>query len=37
MERYNFKKIEKKWQDYWIKNKSFKSKIDHNLKKILLP
>ena len=33
MERYNFKKVEKKWQDYWIKNKSFKSKIDHNLKK----
>ena len=33
MERYNFKKIEKKWQDFWIKNKSFKTKIDHNLKK----
>ncbi len=33
MERYNFKKIEKKWQDFWIKNKSFETKIDHNLKK----
>ena len=33
MERYNFKKIEKKWQDFWIKNKSFKSDIDRNLKK----
>ena len=33
MERYNFKKIEKKWQDFWIKNKSFKSKIDNKLKK----
>ena len=28
MERYNFKKVEKKWQDHWIKNKSFKSKLD---------
>ncbi len=33
MERYNFKKTEKKWQDYWEKNKSFKSKIDNNKKK----
>ena len=33
MERYNFKKIEKKWQDYWSKNKSFKSNINKNLKK----
>ncbi len=33
MDRYNFRKIEKKWQDFWIKNKSFKSKINHNLKK----
>ena len=36
MERYNFKKIEKKWQDFWIKNKTFKSQINPNLKKILL-
>ena len=33
MERYNFKKIEKKWQDYWDKKKSFKSNINRNLKK----
>jgi leucyl-tRNA synthetase len=33
MERYNFKKIEKKWQDYWDKKKSFKSNINKNLKK----
>ena len=33
MERYNFKKVEKKWQDYWIKNKSFKSEINQNKKK----
>ena len=33
MERYNFKKIEKKWQNFWIKNKSFKTKIDPSLKK----
>ncbi|MBD1160995.1 leucine--tRNA ligase [Pelagibacterales bacterium SAG-MED15] len=28
MERYNFKQIEKKWQSFWEKNKSFKSHID---------
>ena len=33
MERYNFKKIEKKWQDFWEKNKSFKSKIDKKKEK----
>ena len=33
MERYNFKKIEKKWQDFWEKNKSFKSKIDKTKEK----
>ncbi len=33
MERYNFKKVEKKWQDFWIKNKSFKSQINLKLKK----
>ncbi len=33
MERYNFKKIEKKWQDFWGKNKSFKSKIDKKKEK----
>jgi len=33
MERYNYKKTEKKWQDYWHKNKSFKCKIDNKKKK----
>jgi len=33
MERYNFKKTEKKWQDYWEKNKSFKCEINKNKKK----
>ena len=33
MDRYNFKKIEKKWQNFWTKNKSFKSKIDKKKKK----
>ena len=28
MERYNFKVIESKWQEYWIKNKSFETKVD---------
>jgi len=32
MERYNYKKTEKKWQDYWHKNKSFKCEIDNNKK-----
>ena len=33
MNRYNFKEIETKWQSYWDKNNSFKSKIDKNKKK----
>ena len=33
MERYNFKLIESKWQEYWIKNNSFKTKLDKNKKK----
>ncbi len=33
MERYNFKKIESKWQKFWEKNKSFKSEIDKKKKK----
>ena len=28
MERYNFKLIENKWQEYWAKNKTYSSKID---------
>ncbi len=33
MENYNFKVIEKKWQTFWEKNKSFKSKLDKSKKK----
>ena len=33
MERYNIKNIEKKWQDYWSKNKTNVAKIDKNKKK----
>ena len=33
MDRYNFKVIESKWQKFWEKNKTFKSKLDKNKKK----
>jgi len=33
MEKYNFKTIEKYWQEYWDKNKSFKTKLDYDKKK----
>jgi len=33
VERYNFKVIEKKWQDKWEKNKNFSTTIDKNKKK----
>ncbi len=33
MERYNFKIVEKKWQDHWENNKTFSTKIDKNKKK----
>jgi leucyl-tRNA synthetase len=33
VERYNFKSVEKFWQDYWGENKSFKVEVDHNKKK----
>ncbi len=33
MNRYNFKEVEKKWQDYWEKNNSFKTNIQKNKKK----
>ncbi len=33
MERYNFKIIENKWQDFWDRKKIFKTKIDKNKKK----
>ena len=33
MERYNFKEVEHKWQDFWDKKKSFATKLDPNKKK----
>ena len=33
MERYNFKTVEEKWQNYWQKNKSFKTELNNNKKK----
>ena len=33
MSRYNFKKVENLWQNHWLKNKSFISKVDTNKKK----
>jgi len=33
VERYNFKTVEKKWQEFWKKNNSFKAKIDKDKKK----
>ncbi len=33
MDRYNFKKIEEKWQNFWEKNKSFKSVIKKDKEK----
>ena len=33
MERYNFKTVEKKWQQYWENNKTFSTKLDKSKKK----
>ena len=33
MDRYNFKKIELKWQKFWEDNKTFKTEIKENKKK----
>ena len=33
MERYNYKVIESKWQEFWEKQKSFSVKVDKNKKK----
>ena len=33
MERYNFKKVEEKWQKFWLDNNTFSTKIDKNKKK----
>ena len=36
MERYNFKEIENKWQNFWQKNKNFKTEINKNKKNIIV-
>ena len=33
MERYNFKSVESKWQNFWEKNNTFKTEVDRNKKK----
>ena len=33
MERYNFKIVEKKWQEFWYQNQTFKSEIKKDKKK----
>jgi len=33
MERYNFKTVEKKWQNFWDNNKTFVAQLDKNNKK----
>ena len=33
MDRYNFKTTEKKWQSFWLKNKSFKAEVIKDKKK----
>ena len=33
MDRYNFKKIEEKWRNFWEQNKTFKTKINKDKKK----
>ena len=33
MSRYNFKIVEDKWQNFWDKNSSFKTKVNKNKKK----
>ena len=33
MNKINVEEIDKKWQDFWIKNKSFKAEVNSSLKK----
>ena len=33
MNRYNFKKVESKWQNFWNENNFFRSEINKNKKK----
>ena len=36
MEQYDFEKIETKWQEFWLKNKSFKVEEDPSKEKFYL-
>ena len=36
MERYNFKNIESKWQNFWEENKSFKTTRDNKKKNFIV-
>jgi len=33
---YKFNEIEKKWQEYWEKNKTFKVEVDHSKPKFFI-
>tara|TARA_Y100000748_G_C15407160_1_gene453910 strand:- start:394 stop:549 length:156 start_codon:yes stop_codon:yes gene_type:complete len=35
VERYNFKTVEEKWQNFWDKNKSFKTELDKKKKNFI--
>jgi leucyl-tRNA synthetase len=35
MERYNFKTVEKKWQNFWDNNKTFVAQLDKNKKNFI--
>ena len=35
MERYNFKKVEEKWQKFWLDNNSFLTTIDKSKKNFI--
>jgi len=35
MKDYNFREIEKKWQDIWDREKTFKATVDHTKKSFM--
>ena len=36
LDRYNFKIVEEKWQNYWNKNKTFKAVVLKNKKNFIV-
>lgn len=34
---YNFRKVEKKWQEYWDENKTFKTDIKISVSQNIMP